>query len=204
MIHMALSKSATYFFFLHLYFSFFSRASHGWRKWTIQVIPVCKTNIFCPVLTEHVWQTASLESCSSSESVSTENRLYQPDKERKQGAVVSPSQELMASHSQLLVLDPLLGSSSHTSMATVSFRCLGSFARCGFSVRVCQTSTWKREEEEEEEEEWESLLTVETLGASLHKVWTGCYAWVNTAQMQEDGRALLTACEDWRLFYVSV
>lgn len=29
----------------------------------------------------------------------------------------------------------------HTSMTTVSLRCLGSLARCGFSVRVCHTST---------------------------------------------------------------
>lgn len=34
-------------------------------------------------------------------------------------------------------------SCAHTSMTTVSLRFLGSLARCGFSVRVCQTSTWK-------------------------------------------------------------
>lgn len=90
----------------------------------------------------------------------------------------------MSSHNQLLFLDPLLNSSSHTSITTVSFRCLGSFARCGFSVRVCQTSTWKREVEE-----WGNLLTVEKLVTK--KEWTGCYAWINTAQMQVDGRALL-------------
>lgn len=53
-------------------------------------------------------------------------------------------------HIQLLCLESLLLSSSpHTSMTTVSLRCLGSLARCGFSVRVCQTSTWEGREEED-------------------------------------------------------
>lgn len=42
----------------------------------------------------------------------------------------------------------------HTSISTISFLSLGSLARCGFSVRVCQTRTckWKKERW------WESVL----------------------------------------------
>lgn len=58
----------------------------------------------------------TLESCSSS--------VFEPDEEGKQRALVGPG------HVQLLGLDPLLLlASSHTSMTTVSFRCLGSLAR---------------------------------------------------------------------------
>lgn len=94
---------------------------------------------------------------------------------------------MMASHNQLLVLGSAAQLPSfHTSITTVSFRCLGSFARCGFSVRVCQTSTWKKRRRGVRK----SADSGKCLG--INNEWTGCYAWINTAQMQVVGKAKLS------------
>lgn len=101
------SHGTSFFFFFYIYTLVFlhQQAVDGGNE--VQVIPVCKINISSVVQfsqsTFDQQPARSLESCSSSESVSTVNRLYWPDKERKQGVAISPSQEMMASHNQLLV-----------------------------------------------------------------------------------------------------
>lgn len=78
MSHMALhGSSATWFFSLHLYFSVLHQQAMDERNEWSKSSQCVKHIQFHPVHTKHIWQRAkSLKSCSSSESVSSVNRLY--------------------------------------------------------------------------------------------------------------------------------
>ena len=174
-----------------LFFFFFFYISRPWMEEThSQSHPRLshKDIQCCPVLTEHIWQTArSLESCSSSESVFGVNRFISPTRRESRGLPLVPAKRWWPATISFWFLGSAAQLTSfHTSITTVSFRCLGSFARCGFSVRVCQTSTWKKRRR--------GLRKSADSGKcwGINNEWTGCYAWINTAQMQVVGRAKLS------------
>lgn len=162
MIHISIQQHDFLFFlFLHFYIS--SSASRGWRKWTVQVIPVCKKNIFSAVqFSQSTFdrQPEVLNHAAPQSLCARRTDYIDPIRSESRAPSPVPAKRWWPATISFWLWDPLPGSSSHTSMTTVSFRCLGSFARCGFSVRVCQTSTCKREEEEE----GVNVLTVEMLG----------------------------------------
>lgn len=178
----------------HGFCSFCPQPANGrWRKWTIQVISVCKTKC-CPVLTERIWTDGQKSRTMQLRRVcGRREQIVWFDKETKQEAVFCPSQEIHSATNQ----PSAFGSSAQLRPLTPQWpRCpFDVWARLQVAASRCECATPAPEKKKGERmrkcaDSGEKLLPVK-------EKRRGCYAWINTARTRVDGRALLILWKTW-------